>query len=171
MTALTNPTGGIEIDDLPGFQRREWAAQRLGWVLMLLVVLAGSAGAFGRGPLASASAGTADGRLQVRYERTLRHRAPTTLWLDVAPGVAREGRVRLEIGREYLADAELARVVPEPESVETTGDGIVLTFRAGDPLRPAAIMLDVEPESYGTLRGRFALAGDAPLRLEQFVFP
>ena len=166
-----NRTSGIELDDLPGFQRKEWAAQRLGWTLMLLVVLAGAAGAFGRGPLASASAATADGRLQIRYERMTRHRVPTSLWLDVAPGVARGGRVRLEIDREYLQEVELTRVVPEPESVEATGDGIVLAFRVGDPLRRAAIMLDVQPESYGTLQGRLGLAGDAPLRFEQFVFP
>ena len=42
----------IQLEDFPDFQRRSWRLRRLAWLLMALVLGAGAAGVFGRGPLA-----------------------------------------------------------------------------------------------------------------------
>lgn len=162
---------GIDLEIHPRFQRREWAAQRLGWIVMFGLLAAGMAGAFGRGPLASASAGEAGDPLRLDYERTVRHRAPTTLRVHLAPGAARDGRVRLGVSRDYLRAMELTRAVPEPEAVEAAGEDYVFTFRVTDPERSSTIVLDLEPESYGTMEGRIGLPDAPAVRFRHFVFP
>src|SRR3712207_4138009 len=49
----TTRVGDLEVAEDLTFQRREWAAQRVGWVLLALVIAAALAGLLGRGPLST----------------------------------------------------------------------------------------------------------------------
>ena len=63
--------GDLEVDeDLP-FQRRAWVAQRIGWVLMALFVLAAAVGLLGAGPLSHARIDV-PGLMTLEYERFAR---------------------------------------------------------------------------------------------------
>jgi hypothetical protein len=160
----------IELEQAPEFQRREWTVQRVGWALMLLVVGAGMAGAFGRGPLSSRSAGGVGFRLE--YERLLRHRTPSTLELRVEQGAAvPDGTLRVWISGEYLQTMEVERILPEPEGVQVVADGFVYSFRTGIPDRGVTVFIDITPEGYGSEEGRIRLGDGPPLHFAQFVFP
>ncbi|HEU4345558.1 MAG TPA: hypothetical protein VFU31_28750, partial [Candidatus Binatia bacterium] len=47
----------LEIEEDLRFQERAWVVQRVGWGVMLLVIVATAAGMFGEGALSSATVG------------------------------------------------------------------------------------------------------------------
>ena len=167
----TEPAAGIELEHDPKFQRREWMLQRLGWDLMLAVVIAAMLGVFGRGPFAAASAAVDGGRVRLEYDRLLRHRSPTPITIHLAGGVSSGGAVRVWLSREYVEGMEPQRIVPEPERMESAADGYVYTFRIADPSRRSTIVFDLEPEGYGNVAGRLRVEGGSTLRFAHFVFP
>jgi hypothetical protein len=60
----------MEINADLEFQRRVWAAQRIGWIAIGAFVIAALVGVFGQGPLSSAAAG--GNALRIEYERFAR---------------------------------------------------------------------------------------------------
>ncbi|HPO58399.1 MAG TPA: hypothetical protein PLV53_06100 [Anaerolineaceae bacterium] len=46
---------GLQVDQDMPFQEKEWTAERAGWIIGLLLLLAGLAGLFGGGPLSRAA--------------------------------------------------------------------------------------------------------------------
>jgi hypothetical protein len=54
-------------------QRREWRVDRVGWVVMGLILVAGLLGVWGGGLLGSVTATGSDGRVLVDYDRFVRN--------------------------------------------------------------------------------------------------
>ena len=160
----------------PRFFQREWRAQRVGWGVLAVLVVAALLGVFGRGPLAHAGAG--EGPLSMKFDRFLRHGAPSDLEIEVAAGSAdAEGRVRLWFDRRYLEKVRVEKVIPEPEWMEAAAERVTYVFRASSPKDPIHVVLELNPDRIGLQRGRAAVmggaggAGGAPLDFEQLVFP
>ena len=163
--------GAMEIDADLAFQRRDWRVERAGWVVMLALVLAASAGLLGHGPLSDSRVQTAEGSLTVEFDRLTRHSAPTTLRVGIGAGTARDGYARLWFDRAYLSEMQIEAIVPEPESAATADDRFIYTFRVADPGRPAVVSFDLEPRATWLLRGRVGLENGPSLDFGQFIFP
>jgi len=163
--------GDLEIhQDLP-FERRNWRAQRIGWAVIGLFVLAGLAGLFGRGPLASATRTSQRGALRVDYERFTRHGSPAELRVTVAPQALEAATVRILVSLSYLQGLQVEGVEPPPESVLISGDYLVYSFdvEAGQPAR---ILFRVIPDQYFLRTAEVGLThGRERVGFRQFVFP
>ena len=59
----------MDIEQDLSFQHREWRRERIGWVVIGLILLAGLLGLFGHHPFARATSQTAKGQLTVEYDR------------------------------------------------------------------------------------------------------
>lgn len=164
--------GEIQLDEDRDFQQREWRGQRIGWAVMLLIVLAALLGLFGRGPLARATIGGEGDPVRLRYDRLTRHSSPAVLDIRLGAGVADEdGEVRLWLEREYMREMQVEEIAPEPESMEASENGIVYVFRVADRRRPTRVTFRIQPRGYWLQSGGVGLAGREPLRFRQFVFP
>lgn len=170
---MTEPqrVGDLEVHQDLEFQRRAWVVQRVGWAVMLLVVLAALLGAFGRGPLAKAQAGARGDPVWMEYERFTRHASLGTLKVHLAAGVAQNGKARVWLDRKYIQGVKIEDINPEPESVEAGQEGLVYVFSLADPAQPTTVTFHVQYDGYGSRRGGVGLAGREPLRFSQFVFP
>jgi hypothetical protein len=105
---------GLELEDDMRFQHRLWRIERLGWLLMALLV--GTAAIFlDPGPLARSEAG--DGRLAVAYDRAARLDTATEIRLRIRPGpepvalrlsgpLLQEAEIRSSLGAALRAGAE-----------------------------------------------------------------
>ncbi|HVF60322.1 MAG TPA: hypothetical protein VNJ70_10975 [Thermoanaerobaculia bacterium] len=161
---------GFDLLQDPDFQRRTWAAQRVGRMAMALVVLAALAGLVGTGPLSETSAGDGE-RLTVEYDRFVRRLGENRLTLKVAPGAAAGPEVRLWIDAPYAQRMEVEAVTPEPERMETTADRLTLVFALARPGEGLEAVLDLRSRSFGPVRGAVCLAGGPAVPIAQFVYP
>jgi hypothetical protein len=56
-------------EDMP-MQQRVWRFERVGWYVLVAIVLLALAGLFGNGPLSDAEVVSQDGRVRVEYQRS-----------------------------------------------------------------------------------------------------
>ena len=131
---------------------------------MTLLVLAGAAGAFGRGPFARAR--TSAPPIEVEYDRVVRYQTPTRIAINV-PADSRGTRVF--VNRALLDRVQLQSVVPQPVGAEPRTDGAILLFApTGGPGR---ITLIAQPSSLGLTSDAVSVDGAGTAAFHQFVLP
>ncbi len=158
---------GVE-KDYP-YQRRQWTAERIGWCVMALFLIAGLAGVFGRGPLSRGEARHPDGLLAIEYERLARFHAPSELRVRLQPVPTAED-VYLSIPQSYLDGIMVKEIVPQPASARVDGETVVYRFLVEPETQSMEVLFRLKMETAGNLAGSVA-AGNASLSFRQFVFP
>lgn len=129
--------------DMP-IQRATWKVQRIGWWVLVLMVLTGLAGLFGEGPIARTTARSANAAVQ--YDRVVRRGADSLIRFDVQ---ARRDTVTLTLPSAYLDAVELEALQPEPVAGYGGQETYTFVFAARD--RQARILLKVRPRHVGPL--------------------
>ena len=164
--AQLNQVGDLEIDQDLSHARSTWRFQRVGWVVMLLIVLAALAGLFGDGPLAKARVSVPG--LQLDFERFARHAATTQLRVQVHPT---QSEARLWISRSFIEGHEIQGITPEPDQMTTAGDSLWLTFPVAQPSREMTITFDLQPIAMWGRQGSIGLEAGPSLEFTQFIYP
>jgi hypothetical protein len=157
-----------EVQEDLAFQQQDWRAQRVGWGLLGLVILAALAGLLGPGPLSNAVAGGGD-RPEVRYERFVRHGGQTELTIRVATPPA--GPLRISINRDYLDGVLLEQVLPAPASAQTAGDRLVYSFDRLEVPGPVEVKYVLQPMDVGSHEARISAGNGAAALIRQFTYP
>lgn len=148
------------------YHRREWIVQRVGWVGMLLFIVAACFGLFGGQGAFTMTRGSAEDLL-LEYDRFARYASDTAFILTV--GKANGGIAVIEADDDFMRNVAVVSILPEPASMRSIGGRLRLTF-AIDRL-PATITMRLKPHRVGPLRGVFQLHSAAPIHVEQFVYP
>jgi len=152
--------------------RREWTVQRIGWVTMLLLVIAAFFGLLGPPGLAStATVTSAGGTIAVEYPRVDRHHSPSTLVIEIAPDAVENGEVRLWISRDAIDTLTVDFFIPEPESVQVEPDRVVYTFTADAAGQPIRITLKYEHDSFWRQEIDLGLVDGDAVSFSPFVLP
>ncbi len=163
--------GDLEIAQDLEYQKKAWIVQRVGWVLMALVVILALAGLFGPGPLSTTTVGDERAPVRLQYERFVRSRDPTELTIHIGANAAQGSEARIWLDREYLHKVQIRHITPDPERVEAGPDRLMYVFRLIGPNQPTAILFNVEPQEIGQLQGKFGVDQGAALSFTQFVYP
>jgi hypothetical protein len=161
--------GALDVGQDLAFQRREWTVQRVGWVVMAVLVLAALLGLFGVGPLSAATVD--EGGLTVEYARFTRYRAPGTLRFAIPAEATTSGQVRLWLDRGTLDEIEVQAFVPEPDSAAGGEDRVVYTFQADEPGQPMVVVLDLTHEALGTRTIRAGIIDGPDVSFWQLTYP
>jgi hypothetical protein len=154
--------------DLP-FQRRQWVAERIGWTVMAVLLLAALTGILGRGPLSKAQASHPDGLLTLEYEWLARFQAPSELRVHLRPAPAAE-EVFVSIPQSYLEGISVQEIEPEPASVRLGGDHLAYRFLVEPGTQSMEVRFRVKMETVGRLAGSVA-SEDVSVSFRQFIFP
>jgi hypothetical protein len=142
-----------------------WRVRRVGWLGMVLLMLAGFAGLLGGGPMSRAEV-----RLRIEHARFARAEAPQTLQAHI-PAPAADG-YRLAVNREFLDRVRIDSVVPHPLRTEAHVDRVVYVFAGQSPTAAAAVAtFHFTPRSMGLVRAGFGVPGLAPLTIWMIVYP
>ena len=163
--------GNLEIHQDIAFQRRSWALQRVGWVIIAMTVGAALLGLFGQGPLSRATEGSPSGPLWVEYERFGRVESPILVRIHLGGGVPVDGMARLRIDHQYLDGVGIERIMPAPYDEEATQDGVLYAFQSSMPPSLSRSGLSSRRSGRGCCRGQISVNGDAPIRLRQLIYP
>lgn len=162
---------GIDISEDMDFQRREWVVQRVGWVVIALLLLAGLLGLFGKGPLGRGEAGDPAGQLSLRFDRIDHYQADSKLAIHAGPDAVQGDELRLTLNQSYLDRIEVAAISPEPVSVELAGDKQVFIFKVADPAQGSDVLFQYRFAKIGSATGQLGLEGGSELSFKQFVYP
>ncbi|SHJ64361.1 hypothetical protein SAMN02745194_03036 [Roseomonas rosea] len=150
------------------FQRRVWRFQRIGWGAMALVVLLGMAGVFGGGPLAQASARSADGAIEAEWEWIERIGRDSQLRIrGLAP---HRGPLELRLEGGLAGPVEISGIEPQPAGESRAPGRIWLRFDPPPEGERAEILLKLRSSRPGIVSGQLAI-GEAAIPLRLVVLP
>ncbi|WP_028239380.1 hypothetical protein [Stutzerimonas azotifigens] len=147
-------------------QQRLWKTERVGWYLILLILVLALAGLFSTGPLSRVNAQTPSGQLAVDYQRFERLGASSDMRLTIrgSPGET----LWLTLDGALLERFALESIQPEPALAEGAGSGMRLQLTLGGD--SATLNLTLRPNGVGPARSRAQLRGET-LDISQFVYP
>ena len=154
----------IEIEDDPGFQRKEWVAQRIGIGVLALFLLAAVLGFTGNGGLFShGEVGDESGVLRVEYDRTVRRGATSTITIHL--NSATPGSRSFWISTEYLSDVIVESVSPDPEAVVAESHRYVYTVKVA--AADIMVRVRVRPTRVGWLDAQVGIVNGPSVHFRQ----
>lgn len=163
--------GDLEINQDVRFQDREWTVERVGWLLLVALLIIAVLGLFGNGPLSRTTSSSPDAGLKVAYERFGRRGGSQELTLRASANAATNGSWQIEVTRAYLASLEIVTITPEPDSAETTRRGVRYTFTQAAPDAALEVIFAVTPRSLWSHSGEIRIGDEPPATVWQFFFP
>ena len=98
-------------------------------------------------PIAKAERHTADGTVDVKYERIERTDSPSILSISFGQSAIQEGKIRLYVSNSLVKPLGTQRVIPAPQETIVGDGGLTYTFPATKP--PASVDLALQPSGPG----------------------
>lgn len=163
--------GDLEIQQDLAFQERMWQVQRVGWVIMALLLLAAALGLLGRGWLSRTTLGEAGDLMWIEYDRFAHLKADMTLDVHLNGSAGAGNEARLWLDRSYLERVQIERITPQPDSVEVTGERLTYVFKVSEAGEPVDVTFSLQPTDFGWLEGQVGLPDGPTLDFGQFVYP
>jgi len=107
----------------------------------------------------------------VGYDRFTWHRAPTSLTIDVGPGLQRDSLLRILISKRFAHDMQVTSIDPKPLTRADTAGYVMYGFLRADRRQPVHIVFVLKPRTHGTRRGVVGLRDVTSLPVRQLVLP
>jgi len=152
---------GLEIDEELKLHEKGWAIQRVGQIIVVLVIIAGALGMFGERLFSSTTPHS--GTVHVEYERFFRYQTEMKILVKSGEHISTTSFPQL-----YLEKFKLIRFMPEPESNNTSGKDIIYHFLPG---QNHIVSIYLETQSYGNISGLMTINGKDPFQLQHFIYP
>jgi hypothetical protein len=161
---------GLEIRENIDEQHRAWRFERVGWLVLLLILVGATLGVFGSGVFGTAEASTPDGLLRVEFPRFLRAQSPQRLRAWIEPQRQPTNRFTLWFSAAYLADLSLQRVMPPPARVVAGRERITFEFESDGGAEPIPVTFEFVANESGAFDGTIGSDLGA-IVFRQFVYP
>ena len=167
MTNKTLTTRKLEIE--PGayhFNEAFLNTQRIGFVIMSLLILAALLGFFGSGFFSQTIKTNAD--LTITYEKFIRQQASTVINISLNSQCDKESILSLD--KTFFKNVSLKSITPTPSKEISTNNSIQYIFLCDNATAGIQIVMVLEPETFGLLRGSMYVNNNQ-IQLSQFVYP
>lgn len=149
-------------------QRKVWRFERVGWYVLLLIMLLTLLGAFSKGPLSDRQAQSDDGRLVVSYEALARNGGSSRLVVQLR---GRPGEpLAVTLHGELLDGFSIDSLQPQPLASTSGKDALMFTLGA-DAHGDAMLYIGLRADGVGRFHSELQLAGGPPLPLTHFIYP
>ena len=177
---------GDEIDSDPNFEEKWSCIQKVARGIMVVLVLAGLAGVFGRGPLSKTTAEAQGVRLRVQYERFPRFRTPATLEIDIPRQTSTQtqcsalsgssdapvqAQAQVQLTGDMMKKLSIEQVMPMPALTQPLPNGAIFTFNLPCQSNSAKVVFVQQAGAVGLASGEVALKGSPPIQFNQFIYP
>ena len=149
---------------------REWRFERVGWGVIATVLVAGFAGLFGDGALASASVSSVDGGAVAQYEHIVRHGSPSEIELRLAPAAGEDSVAVVSLDEGYLSGMAVLLVSPAPLRVRASSGRVEYHLLRLDSIQPMTVVFSIQAGTLGARRAALGTSHGA-LELRQLVLP
>jgi hypothetical protein len=171
MGTTIDRAGEIDVGMSEEFEQRWWRIEKIGWGVMLVFVLLGLSGLFGRGPLSRTTAEAPDGSASVKYERYAHNHTPSEVAVTLRRAALQPPHATVWLSRELTDGMPVSRVIPEPVSAAPRADGTLYTFDVPTATDSATVHFVIEPGTPFRKHGQVRAGTGAPAELSIFVYP
>jgi hypothetical protein len=151
----------LEIDEHLDLQKKGWKLQKIGWLCIAIIMLAGTAGVFGEGPLSDQTKST--GKTTVNYQRFFRHEAEMKILVESANHIA-----SITLTGEYLKNFKVVRFVPEPVNNNTINKAVRYNFL---PAENHIVSLYMIPKEFGSINETMKVNEADTFNLRHLIYP
>lgn len=149
--------------------RVENAARQYGFVLLVLLLLAGFCGLFSKGFFSTASAGNPEGTLRAEYERFGRSQSNMDLKLTmkVPPGES----YSVTLGGQFMDNFEINALYPQPWRFSSQNGSMTLEFHDQPQGGIHTLWISVQPRNAGKVHSSLRVNQLPPVSITQLVYP
>jgi hypothetical protein len=161
-SAVERVKATLEIDEAIHLHERGWIIQRVGWVCIIGIMVAGILGVFGEGPFSNMKA--ASGNIKATYERFFRYEAEMKINVESSS----DHISNISFPQHYLKYFKVIRFVPEPEQNITSPTDVIYRFM---PSQNRVVTIYLTPKQRGTIEGEMKINGTDRFLLHHFIYP
>lgn len=149
--------------------RVENAARQYGFVLLVLVLLAGFCGLFSKGIFSNGSAVNSTHALKVDYERFGRNQSDMDLkiTLNAPPGES----YTVTFGGQFMDTFEIEALYPQPWRFSSQNGAMTLEFHDQPEGGTHTLWLGVQPRRSGKVVSTLQVNQQPAVSLTQYVYP
>lgn len=158
---------GLQLDEPAEFQRKFWIAQRFGWGVFLVLVIAAFVGLAGAGgPFSRATHTMMEGSIDL--PRVARRMTPETIQIRFA-AVDTPGR-RVFLSEDFNDGFEITSIQPEPERTKAVEGGQEFLFDSSGAVS-TTVRINIRPQAPGIIAFQVAVNGGNPRSLSVLSLP
>lgn len=157
---------GTDVETAPRFDRFWWMTLRVLQASLALFILAGLAGVFGGGWLATSTIHV--GAFEVTYERFARKSVPFRIRVR-ATEPANSEELRVSVGRELVDHVGIVRTIPTAAASIGTSSGTEFVFKQ-TPDTMSDIAITMQPDRFGWFNWTLRI-GQNEMSLFQIIYP
>lgn len=152
----------IDLNDELDLHIISWKVQRIGWVLLYMLMGGAALGLFGNGMLSKVE--TEKGKIIVSFDRFFRYEASMELEIE---GNESHNFTTIAFPQNYLKKFKVENVVPQPIRIFTQYQNVIYQFE-GDATRSVKFYL--VPKEIGQVNGTM-IVNRSPFILKHFIYP
>jgi hypothetical protein len=152
----------LQMEDEIALHEKGWIVQRVGWVILILLLVAAALGVFGDGVLSNRQESA--GNVSISYQGFGRFESQTEIKINAES--VQHGMI-LRVPQNYLRVMEIEKVVPEPTSQKIQDDHVVLTL---DAQQLAEVTVYLKPKTTGNVSASIHV-NEARFNISHFIYP
>lgn len=149
--------------------RLETAARQYGFVLMIVLLLAGFCGLFSQGMFSNAVSVSPDRALQVSYERF--GRAQNDMDMKLTMTVPTGDSFTVTLSEPFMNAFEINALYPKPWRFSRHNGNVTLSFHDQPWGNSHTLWLNVQPRGVGKIASSLQVNNQKPVALTQIIFP
>ncbi|MFP3678538.1 MULTISPECIES: hypothetical protein [Pseudomonas] len=150
------------------YQMKVWRFERIGWYLLVLLMVCGLIGLFSRGLLSTRDVNSMDGSVRVEYE--MFHRNGSMNSMKISVNGKPETQIELDLSGEMLEGFSIESLQPEPLRSRSLSQGMRVWVQT-DNQGQATLYLTLRGDGLGFFRSHVTTPGSPGVTLNQFIFP
>lgn len=146
-------TSSVQDVEAVGFQRWEWAVERVWWAVLAGLLVISLLGVFGSGAVSETTVGGRDAGVRLEYERFARNGGIANWFFAVEPSAVRGNTATIVIGDDLAGAMQVQNISPAPSTETSTREGIVYEFAVPRAESPPVVRLTFRVNAVGLREG------------------
>ncbi|MGK7246490.1 hypothetical protein ACSPAH_15735 [Buttiauxella agrestis] len=159
----------LPIVEKPFWLSFEFQLRRMGFALLLAIVIAAMVGLFSRGYISDARIVNDSGTLRIDYEKY--SRLMSDVDMKITSSQIRENRNRIILGGDFMDSFRIDTLQPQPDKMYSLNGKMVLEYSVSAPGSEQTLWLSLTPMKFGATHSTVAIDNGPEITLHQFIYP
>lgn len=159
----------LPIVEKPFWLSFEFQLRRMGFALLLAIVIAAMVGLFSRGYISDARIANDSGTLRIDYEKY--SRLMSDVDMKITSSQIRENRNHIILGGDFMDSFRIDTLQPQPDKMYSLNGKMVLEYSVSAPGSEQTLWLSLTPMKFGATHSTVAIDNGPEITLHQFIYP